>query len=52
VIQSYIQFAEGRQFTFQYSIYGETTRVNPSTGGEIEYDYGTGITAARLVLRV
>jgi hypothetical protein len=42
VIPSYIQFVDGRRFTFQYNVYGEMARANLPTGGAIEYDYGDG----------
>ena len=42
VLPRYIQYPDGRQFTFQYNPYGELARVNLPTGGAIEYDYGDG----------
>src|ERR1700685_1274340 len=42
ILASYIQFPDGRRFTFQYDTYGELARITLPTAGAIEYDYGDG----------
>ncbi len=42
ILASYIQFPDGRRFTFQYNPHGELARISLPTGGAIEYDYGDG----------
>jgi YD repeat-containing protein len=46
ILANYIQFPDGRRFTFQYDPYGELARINLPTGGAIKYDYGDGHNAA------
>lgn len=38
---NYVEFPDGRRYTFTYNCYGEISRVEIPTGGAVEYDFAT-----------